>query len=126
MSRTAMQRWCTLSQGGAIGGVTLLRTAPDDNVRHPEPAMSHAAPAVFLRAAELARGPWRARLNAVAMLNLSKTAREAEIDATCETADYLAFNVRYMREMYAIQPESMPGQWNRVDYRPLEGFVLAI
>jgi 1-pyrroline-5-carboxylate dehydrogenase len=82
--------------------------------------------AIFLRAAELARGPWRARLNATAMLNLSKTVREAEIDAACETADYLAFNVRYMREMYAMQPESLPGTWNRIEYRPLEGFVLAI
>ena len=82
--------------------------------------------AIFLRAAELARGPWRARLNAATMLNLSKTPREAEIDAACETVDYLSFNVRYMREMYAMQPESAPGQWNRMEYRPLEGFVLAI
>jgi 1-pyrroline-5-carboxylate dehydrogenase len=82
--------------------------------------------AIFLRASELARGPWRARLNAVTMLNLSKTVREAEIDATCETADYLQFNVRYMRDMYSMQPESLPGTWNRIEYRPLEGFVLAI
>ena len=82
--------------------------------------------AIFLRASELARGPWRARLNAVTMLNLSKTVREAEIDAACETADYLQFNVRYMREMYQMQPESLPGTWNRLEYRPLEGFVLAI
>ena len=82
--------------------------------------------AIFLRASELARGPWRARLNAVTMLNLSKTVREAEIDAACETADYLQFNVRYMREMYEMQPESLPGTWNRLEYRPLEGFVLAI
>ena len=82
--------------------------------------------AIFLRAAELARGPWRARLNAVSMLNLSKTVREAEIDAACETTDYLQFNVRYMREMYEMQPESLPGTWNRIEYRPLEGFVLAI
>jgi 1-pyrroline-5-carboxylate dehydrogenase len=82
--------------------------------------------AIFLRASELARGPWRARLNAVTMLNLSKTVREADIDAACETADYLQFNVRYMREMYEMQPESLPGTWNRIEYRPLEGFVLAI
>lgn len=82
--------------------------------------------AIFLRASELARGPWRPTLNAVAMLNLSKTVREADIDATCETADYLSFNLRYMREMYAMQPESMPGSWNRTEYRPLEGFVMAI
>jgi 1-pyrroline-5-carboxylate dehydrogenase len=82
--------------------------------------------AIFLRASELARGPWRARLNAVTMLNLSKTVREAEIDAACETADYLQFNVRYMRDMYSMQPESLPGTWNRIEYRPLEGFVLAI
>jgi 1-pyrroline-5-carboxylate dehydrogenase len=83
--------------------------------------------AIFLRAAELARGPWRARLNAVAMLDLSKTVREADIDAACETADFLAFHARYMREMYAMQPDStVPGHWNRMEYRPLEGFVLAI
>jgi 1-pyrroline-5-carboxylate dehydrogenase len=82
--------------------------------------------AIFLRASEMARGPWRATLNAATMLNLSKTPREADIDAACETADYLAFNARYMREMYAMQPESLPGEWNRTEYRPLEGFVLAI
>jgi 1-pyrroline-5-carboxylate dehydrogenase len=82
--------------------------------------------AIFLRASELARGPWRATMNAVAMLNLSKTVREADIDASCETADYLSFNLRYMREIYAMQPESMPGSWNRTEYRPLEGFVMAI
>jgi 1-pyrroline-5-carboxylate dehydrogenase len=81
---------------------------------------------IFLRAAEMVRGPWRATLNAATMLNLSKTPREAEIDAACETADYLTFNARYMREMYEMQPESLPGQWNRIEYRPLEGFVLAI
>jgi 1-pyrroline-5-carboxylate dehydrogenase len=83
--------------------------------------------AIFLRAAELARGPWRATLNAVAMLDLSKTVHEADIDAACETADYLAFHARYMREMYEMQPDSLlPGVWNRVEYRPLEGFVMAI
>ena len=82
--------------------------------------------AIFLRAAEMVRGPWRATLNAATMLNLSKTPREAEIDAACETVDYLTFNARYMREMYEMQPESLPGQWNRTEYRPLEGFVLAI
>ncbi|HEY6775119.1 MAG TPA: L-glutamate gamma-semialdehyde dehydrogenase [Thermoleophilaceae bacterium] len=82
--------------------------------------------AIFLRAAEMVRGPWRATLNAATMLNLSKTPREAEIDAACETVDYLTFNARYMREMYGMQPDSLPGQWNRTEYRPLEGFVLAI
>ena len=82
--------------------------------------------AIFLRAAEMVRGPWRATLNAATMLNLSKTPREAEIDAACETVDYLTFNARYMREMYEMQPDSLPGQWNRTEYRPLEGFVLAI
>ncbi len=67
------------------------------------------------------------RLNAVAMLDLSKTVHEADIDAACETADYLAFHARYMREMYEMQPDSLlPGVWNRVEYRPLEGFVIAI
>jgi 1-pyrroline-5-carboxylate dehydrogenase len=82
--------------------------------------------AVFLRAADLISGPWRDRLNAATMLGQSKTCYQADIDAACELADFLRFNVRFARQILAEQPLSSPGTWNRMDYRPLEGFVLAI
>jgi 1-pyrroline-5-carboxylate dehydrogenase len=82
--------------------------------------------AVFLRAAELLSGPWRSTLNAATMLNQSKTAHQAEIDAACETIDFLRFNAEYLVRVYEEQPISSPGVWNRLEYRPLEGFVLAI
>jgi 1-pyrroline-5-carboxylate dehydrogenase len=82
--------------------------------------------AVFLRAAELLAGPWRATLNAATMLGQSKTAHQAEIDAACELIDFWRFNVEYMLRIYAQQPESAPGTWNRMEYRPLEGFVFAV
>jgi 1-pyrroline-5-carboxylate dehydrogenase len=82
--------------------------------------------AVFLRAAELLAGPWRATLNAATMLGQSKTAHQAEIDAVCELVDFWRFNVQYMLRIYAEQPISSPGTWNRMEYRPLEGFVFAV
>jgi 1-pyrroline-5-carboxylate dehydrogenase len=82
--------------------------------------------AIFLRAAELLAGPWRQRLNAATMLNQSKTAHQAEIDAVCELADFWRFNPSYLERIYEDQPQSAPGVWNRMEYRPLEGFVLAI
>jgi 1-pyrroline-5-carboxylate dehydrogenase len=82
--------------------------------------------AVFLRAADLLAGPWRDTLNAATMLGQSKTAHQAEIDAACELADFLRFNVAYAARIYEEQPESAPGTWNRMEYRPLEGFVLAV
>jgi 1-pyrroline-5-carboxylate dehydrogenase len=82
--------------------------------------------AVFLRAAELLAGPWRATLNAATMLGQSKTAHQAEIDAACELIDFWRFNVRFMQRIYQEQPESSPGVWNRMEYRPLEGFVFAV
>jgi 1-pyrroline-5-carboxylate dehydrogenase len=82
--------------------------------------------AVFLRAAELLAGPWRSTLNAATMLNQSKTAHQAEIDAACETIDFLRFNADYLVRIYEEQPISSPGVWNRMEYRPLEGFVLAV
>jgi 1-pyrroline-5-carboxylate dehydrogenase len=82
--------------------------------------------AVFLRAAELLAGPWRATLNAATMLGQSKTVHQAEIDAACETIDFFRFNVDYMTRIYREQPLSSPGVWNRLEYRPLEGFVFAI
>ena len=81
---------------------------------------------IFLRAAELLAGPWRDTLNASTMLGQSKTVHQAEIDAACELVDFLRFNARYMERMYAEQPESSPGMWNRLEYRPLDGFVFAI
>jgi 1-pyrroline-5-carboxylate dehydrogenase len=82
--------------------------------------------AVFLRAAELLSGPWRDTLNAATMLGQSKTAHQAEIDAACELIDFWRFNVQYMTRIYGEQPISSPGVWNRLEYRPLEGFVFAV
>ncbi|WP_113699747.1 L-glutamate gamma-semialdehyde dehydrogenase [Nonomuraea lactucae] len=82
--------------------------------------------AIFLKAADLLAGPWRATLNAATMLGQSKTAQQAEIDSACELIDFLRFNVAYARQLYTDQPASSPGVWNRMEYRPLEGFVLAI
>ena len=82
--------------------------------------------AVLLRAAELLAGPWRDTLNAATMLGQSKTAHQAEIDSACETIDFFRFNVEFMTRVYAEQPESSPGVWNRMEYRPLEGFVFAV
>jgi 1-pyrroline-5-carboxylate dehydrogenase len=81
----------------------------------------------FLRAADmLEHGPWRDRLNAATMLELSKTTYQADIDAACETIDFLRANVKNMLEMYEAQPGSLPGMWNQAEYRPLEGFVFAV
>jgi 1-pyrroline-5-carboxylate dehydrogenase len=82
--------------------------------------------AIFLRAAELLAGPWRDTLNAATMLGQSKTAHQAEIDAACELIDFLRFNVGFMLRIYEEQPISSPGVWNRMEYRPLEGFVFAV
>ncbi|HEY6076553.1 MAG TPA: L-glutamate gamma-semialdehyde dehydrogenase, partial [Gaiella sp.] len=86
----------------------------------------HERVAVFLRAAELLAGPWRSTITAATMLNQSKTAHQAEIDAACETIDFLRFNCEYLVRIYEEQPISSPGVWNRLEYRPLEGFVFAI
>ncbi len=82
--------------------------------------------AIFLKAADLISGPWRAKMNASTMLAQSKNVYQAEIDAVCELADFLRFNVEYMTQIYTQQPDSSPGIWNRMEYRPLEGFVFAI
>lgn len=81
---------------------------------------------VFLRAADLLAGPFRAKLNAATMLAQSKNVFQAEIDAACELIDFLRFNVQYMTQIYRDQPQSLPGMWNRLEYRPLEGFVFAL
>jgi 1-pyrroline-5-carboxylate dehydrogenase len=82
--------------------------------------------AIFLKAADLLAGPFRAKLNAATMLAQSKNVFQAEIDAACELIDFFRFNVQYMTQIYREQPESLPGTWNRLQYRPLEGFVFAI
>ena len=82
--------------------------------------------AVFLRAADLLAGPWRHRINAATLLGQGKTPHQAEIDAACELADFWRFNVHYAEQLLHEQPISVPGVWNRLDWRPLEGFIYAI
>jgi 1-pyrroline-5-carboxylate dehydrogenase len=83
--------------------------------------------APFLRAADMLEyGPWRDKLNAATMLELSKTTYQADIDAACETLDFIRANVKNMLDMYDVQPTSRPGEWNSAEYRPLEGFVFAV
>jgi 1-pyrroline-5-carboxylate dehydrogenase len=120
---------------GAVLG-TLAESTPDD-VREAIETALKAAPAwrelsfddraaIFLKAADLLAGPWRDTINAATMLGQSKTCYQAEIDAACELADFWRFNAHFARQILATQPISAPGTWNRLDHRPLEGFVLAI
>src|SRR5580658_9472023 len=85
-----------------------------------------ARAAVLLKAADLLAGPWRMRLNAATMLGQSKTCHQAEIDAACELIDFLRFNVAFYEQLLREQPRSSPGMWNRLEHRPLEGFVFAV
>ncbi|ADG99226.1 delta-1-pyrroline-5-carboxylate dehydrogenase [Segniliparus rotundus DSM 44985] len=114
-----------------------LRNATKEDAKAAVEAAARAAPqwrelsfddraAVFLKAADLLSGPWRARLVAATMLGQSKSVYQAEIDAACELVDFWRFNAAFARELLAEQPVSPPGVWNRVEYRPLEGFVYAI
>ena len=81
---------------------------------------------IFLRAAELIAGPYRSRINAATMIAQSKTVHQAEIDAACEFVDFLRYNVQFMTDIYKQQPESNSSTWNRIEYRPLEGFTYAV
>ncbi|MGZ4556925.1 MAG: L-glutamate gamma-semialdehyde dehydrogenase [Mycobacteriaceae bacterium] len=128
---TVVQPHCHSSRLGTLGNAT-----PAD-VRQAVDAAKAAAPgwqrmsfddraAIILKAADLLTGPWRSTLNAATMLGQSKTCYQAEIDAVCELADFWRFNVAFARQILTEQPISGPGVWNRVDHRPLEGFVLAI
>ena len=81
---------------------------------------------IFLKAADLLAGPFRSKLNAATMLAQSKNVMQAEIDAACELIDFFKFNVQYMSQLYKEQPESQPGMWNRLEHRPLEGFIFAL
>src|SRR5579875_1405469 len=114
-----------------------LGNATDEDVTAAIDAARAAAPgwralsfddraAVLLKAADLLAGPWRATINAATMLGQSKSPFQAEIDAACELIDFWRYNVHYARRLLSEQPESAPGVWNRMEYRPLEGFVLAI
>jgi 1-pyrroline-5-carboxylate dehydrogenase len=112
-------------QGGAAEVEQAIKASAEAwNDWHRLPWEERAA--VFLRAAELLAGPWRDTLNAATMLGQSKTAHQAEIDAACELTDFWRFNPYFMVRMYEEQPFSSPGVWNRMEYRPLEGFVFAI
>ena len=82
--------------------------------------------AIFLKAAELIAGPYRSKINAATMIGQSKTVHQAEIDSACELIDFLRFNVEFVTQIYSNQPESDADAWNRVEYRPLEGFVYAV
>ncbi|MEZ4895803.1 MAG: L-glutamate gamma-semialdehyde dehydrogenase [Saprospiraceae bacterium] len=86
----------------------------------------HERAAIFLKAADLLAGPFRDKMNAATMLGQSKTVFQSEIDSVAELADFYRFNAKYMEEMYHLQPESPRTTWNRLEYRPLEGFVLAV
>ena len=114
-----------------------MRDATADDVRYAVDAAKAAAPAwqhmsfddraaILLKAADLLAGPWRSTLNAATMLGQSKTCYQAEIDTPCELADFWRFNVYFARQLIEEQPISVSGVWNRLDHRPLEGFVLAI
>jgi 1-pyrroline-5-carboxylate dehydrogenase len=81
---------------------------------------------IFLKAADLLAGPYRAKINAATMIAQAKTVHQAEIDAACEFIDFLRYNVKFMSQIYAEQPKSSEGVWNRLEHRPLEGFIYAI
>jgi 1-pyrroline-5-carboxylate dehydrogenase len=114
-----------------------LHNATEEDVAAAIEAAERAAPgwralsfddraAILLKAADLLAGPWRATVNAATILGQSKSVHQAEIDAVCELIDFWRYNVHYARRLLAEQPNSAPGSWNRLEYRPLEGFVLAI
>ncbi len=102
-----------------------VKKAAEARVKWAKTSWEHRA-AIFLKAAELLAGPFRYKMNAATMIAQSKNVMQAEIDAACELIDFLRFNVEFMTEIYSNQPESSPGIWNRMQYRPLEGFVYAI
>ncbi len=112
-------------EGDASHVEQAIKSALSARTKWAEMSWEHRA-SIFLKAADLLAGPYRAKINATTMLGQSKNAFQAEIDAACEFIDFLKFNVKYMTDIYKEQPESAPGIWNRLEYRPLEGFVFAI
>ncbi|HEY7726528.1 MAG TPA: aldehyde dehydrogenase family protein, partial [Anaeromyxobacteraceae bacterium] len=117
-----LARWHQAGRAEALQAVEAARAARRDWAALPFADRA----AVFLEAADLLSGGWRPTLDAATMLGQSKTAHQAEIDAACETADFWRFNVAFAERILAEQPLSPPGVWNRVEYRPLEGFVFAV
>ena len=129
---------------GGIAGRTGMRTCSANSTRAARPRCSRrstprcarrrswaalpweARAAVFLKAADLLAGPYRDVLNAATMLGQSKTCHQAEIDSACELIDFFRFNVAFYEQLLREQPQSSPGMWNRLEHRPLEGFVFAV
>ena len=112
-------------EGNADDVKNAIKTALEAREKWANMPWEHRA-SIFLKAADLVAGPYRDALNAATMAGQSKTAFQAEIDAACELADFLRFNVQYMADIYGEQPASSDGIWNRVEYRPLEGFLYAV
>jgi 1-pyrroline-5-carboxylate dehydrogenase len=115
----------TANMGDASHVSKAIEAALKARVQWADMPWEHRA-AIFLKAADLLAGPFRARMNAATMIAQSKNAFQAEIDAACELIDFFRFNAFYMQQVYTDQPESLPGMWNRLEYRPLEGFVFAV
>lgn len=113
------------SQGGENDVRQAIETALSVKEKWAAMSWEHRA-SIFLKMADLISGPYRSRINAATMIGQSKNAFQAEIDSACELADFFRFNVKYMTQIYDQQPASAPGTWNRVEYRPLEGFVFAL
>jgi len=113
------------SMGGAVQVKAAIKAALSAKAAWQETGWEERA-AIFLKAADLLSGPFRAKMNAATMLGQSKNIYQSEIDAVAEMADFFRFNVKYMTEIYAIQPACTKEVWNRLEYRPLEGFVVAI
>ncbi len=151
MAGTRVEAPCVIGGQSVTTGATFVQRAPHDHglelaevhgatraeVERAVEAAEEARPqwaampfehraAIFLRAADLLAGPWRDRINAATILGQSKSVQQAEIDAACELIDFLRFNVAYARQLQEEQPLSVEGEWNRVELRPLDGFVLAI
>lgn len=114
-----------LHEGNASHVRQAIDAALEARARWADTSWEHRA-SIFLKAAELLAGPYRAKINAATMLGQSKNVFQAEIDSACELIDFLRFNVHYMTQIYADQPYSPLGFWNRLEYRPLEGFVFAL
>jgi len=115
----------TSNYGGAKQVQQAIDAAMKARVKWSQMSWEHRA-AIFLKAADLLAGPYRAKMNAATMIAQSKNVMQAEIDAACELIDFFKFNVQYMTQLYKEQPESSPGIWNRLEHRPLEGFVFAL
>ena len=115
----------TSNYGGEKEVRDAIDAAMDAREKWANMSWEHRA-SIFLKAADLLAGPYRAKLNAATMLAQSKNVMQAEIDAACELIDFFKFNVQYMSQLYKEQPESQPGMWNRLEHRPLEGFVFAL